>query len=236
MFQYATPANIDTIQAQLLSIFNSNITSRKELHEQLDTAIQLLQYSKRDIVHSIVQNHLKTLLINKHTLLQDSELQSLLDTLRACPPTFTSNRLVIDTYLRLIAILTTLGWLGCPEIEINFGMQLSELDSGAPSELTMLALLNIVIEMNQPTSVIKSFGKHRKTAVAFRDSQLLQILQKSYKIFLNSLSASGSPVATSPGTILDCSLQIVNACLNFDFLGYQADQENHGMTSAINVF
>ena len=235
MFQYATPGNIESIQSELLKHFSVNISTRPELHEQLDKCLQLLHYSKREIVHSIVQNHLRLLLCRKNSLFQSQDLVSLFQTLKQSPPTFTNSKTIFNSYLQILAIITALSWLDSKEIEDSFKKQLEDLENGRDYEIGLVAIYHVISEMNQQTSEIKGFNKHRRVSISFRDEQLLAVLKNGYRIFVEAAEASGSPTETVPGIILEYSVKILMACLNYDFLGYQQDQENHGMTSTIQI-
>ena len=232
MFQYATPSNIDSIQLELLKHFSTTVATRTELHQQLDKCLQLLHYSKREIVHTIVQNHLRYLLCKKHSLFKTEDLVSLFGSLKQNAPLNTASSL--SGYLQIIGLITALCWLDSIDIENAYKDQLNELNNGRDYELGLQALYYVVTEMNQQTSELKGFTRHRRAGIAFRDEQLLPLLKTSFRIFTEALEQVGSPSQTVP-VIVEFSLKIINACFNYDFLGYQQDQENHGMTNTIQV-
>jgi exportin-7 len=227
MFQYATPATMQSIQAKLAEFFNSNISSRQELHEQLARSLNLMQFSKRDIVHTLVQSHIKALLTTKHSLFQAEDLTSLSESLGTQIQQFSSNRFVMSNFVQLNAMIYTLGWTLSDEFPQRYSELLADAESRNPSPLTLPSILSLLQEINSDTSAIKNFPKHRKTAIAFRDSHLLTIFKLAFNQFKSHLS--------SPDHITENALLILNMCLGFDFLGYQSDQDGHGMTSATQI-
>jgi arsenate reductase-like glutaredoxin family protein len=74
MFQYATPETLQSIQAQLESYFDTTISSRAQLIEQLGKSLQLLKVSSREIVHTLAQSHIKALVATKHHLFQTEDM------------------------------------------------------------------------------------------------------------------------------------------------------------------
>lgn len=163
MFQYATPANIEAIQSQLLSYFDTTIVSRQALHDQLSKSIGLLQYSKREIVHSIVQSHLKTLLCTKHHLFQTEDLTSLGQSLGNQITTFASNRFILSSFIQINALISTLGWTQSEEFKTRYSELLEDADSISPSPYTLPSLLALLIEINPDSSSLKNYSRHRKT-------------------------------------------------------------------------
>ena len=186
-------------------------------------------------MHSIVQNHLRLLLCRKNSLFQPLDLENLFRTLKQNPPTFTNDKVIFNNYLQILALITTLSWLDSKEIEDCFVNQIKELENGLDYEIGLVCVYHVIIEMNQQTSEIKGYNKHRRAGIAFRDEQLLGILKLVFRIFIEALEAAGSPTETVPGVILEYTIKILHSCLNYDFLGYQQDQENHGMTNTIQI-
>jgi exportin-7 len=227
MFQYATPATMQSIQSKLAEFFNSNISSRQELHEQLGRSLNLMQFSKRDIVHTLVQSHIKSLLTTKHSLFQAEDLTSLIDSLGSQIQQFSTNRYVMSNFVQLNAMIYTLGWTLSEEFPRRYSELLADAEGRNPSPLTLPSILSLLQEINSDTSAIKNFPKHRKTAIAFRDSHLLTI----FRLAINQFKAH----MTSADHITENSLLILNMCLGFDFLGYQSDQDGHGMTTATQI-
>jgi hypothetical protein len=225
MFQYANPQNMKGIQAQLAAFFQTSITSRAELHEQLARSLNLMQFSKREIVHTLVQSHLKSLLTTKHTLFQTADLVSLLESLGSQMSELSTNRFILSNFVQLNAIICTLGWTISDEFEQRYTELLRDAEEMSPAPFTLPSVLSLLQEVNPETSVIKGLSRHRKTAVAFRDSHLFSIFKLAFMQFKNHLN--------SPDHITENALSILNSCLGFDFLGYSSDQD--GMTSATQI-
>lgn len=191
--------------------------------------IWLLQQSKRDIVHQITQSHLKTILSLKHSLFSPKELQDLRDTLDASfdAAFYNSNRLLLNSFIQIQAIISVLGWVDVEAFPQRYLDLLKDAESPTPSPYSLPSIVAIVKEMNPDTSVIKNFGKHRKAAVQFRDSHLKPLLQSAFWFFLQTLP--------QPNSTTETALSVISACLSFDFLGTMADQDSHGMTSAVQI-
>lgn len=104
---------------------------------------------------------------------------------------------------------------------------LKDAESPTPSPYSLPSLVALVQEMNPDTSSIKNFPKHRKTAVMFRDSHLKLFLQSAFRFFKFTIHA--------PSSSTEMALSVIISCLSFDFLGTLSDQDNHGMTSAVQI-
>lgn len=202
---------------------------RFDLYQQLKMVIWLLQESKRDIVHQLTFSHLKTILTLRHSLFSPKELQDLRDALDAGfdAAFYNSNRFLLDSFIQIQAIISVLGWCDMEEFPQRYLDMLKDAESPTPSPYSLPSIVAIVREMNPDTSVIKNFGKHRKAAVQFRDSHLKPLLQSSFWFFLQTLP--------HPNPTTETALSVISACLSFDFLGTMADQDSHGMTSAVQI-
>jgi hypothetical protein len=131
----------------------------------------------------------------------------------------------MDTFLQLNACISVLGWLESEEFQARYSEIIQDAESPTPSSFTMPSVHYLLLEINPETSSIKQFTKHRKTAVSFRDSHLFPLLKIAYSKFKD---ANNSPVA-------ETSILIIKSALGFDFLGYQSDQDNHGMSSSTQI-
>jgi hypothetical protein len=131
----------------------------------------------------------------------------------------------MDTFLHLNASLSVLGWLECDDFQVRYSEIIHDAESPTPSSYTLPSVLYLLKEINPETSTIKNFANHRKTAVSFRDSHLFSLLKISFDKFK---STANSPVS-------ETCVEVINLAIGFDFLGYQSDSDNHGMSSATQV-
>jgi exportin-7 len=138
-----------------------------------------------------------------------------------------SNRFILSNFVQMNAIICTLGWTSSDEFPQRYTELLQDAESVNPSPFTLPSVLSLLQEINPETSAIKNFSSHRKSAVAFRDSHLLQIFKSAFGQFKANM---GQPNHNTENALL-----ILNACLGFDFLGYSSDQDGHGMTSATQI-
>ncbi|KAJ3348012.1 Exportin 7 [Kappamyces sp. JEL0680] len=228
VFQYSSAENMQTIQQQLAQIFVTQLASRAELFSQLSLCLKLLCESGKEIVHSVVQSHLKVLLTTKHHLFTPADLQGLSESLAGTSTTFhATNRFLLNSFIQLHAIITVLGWLEVEAFPARYTEMVQDAESPTPSPYSLPSLQALVQEMNPDTSAIKNFGKHRRTAVSFRDSHLKLLLQTAFRFYLLTVQ--------NPNSTTELALGVITNCLSFDFLGTMSDQDNHGMTSAVQI-
>jgi hypothetical protein len=223
--QYAN--DMPETQKKLASIFNNQPSSRQELFGQLELSLSLLHESNKEIVHSVVQAHLKVLLTTKHHLFNSDDLKNLSESLSNAVKFHGVNRYLRNNFIQLHALITVLGWLDVAAFPARYLDMVQDAESPTASPYSLPSLQALVQDMNPDTSAIKNFGRHRKTAVAFRDTHLKLLLQSAFRFF--SLTVS------SPNATTELALAVITSCLSFDFLGTMADQDNHGMTSAVQI-
>lgn len=112
-FQYSTTRDsMAEIQDSLNQVFKTQIKTKVDLFQQLSLCLQLLQFSTLEILHSLVQAHLKVLLTTKHHLVSSASLQALSSSLVS--HSLHSNRVILSGFLQLHAIITVLGWADLP--------------------------------------------------------------------------------------------------------------------------
>ena len=101
-----------------------------------------------------------------------------------------------------------------------------------------LRILNdLVMEMNYKNKN-RSMTQHRKVAVSFRDASLFQVFEISLSMLNQVATRSIDLSALRPDEasvvedkIIDESLALVTACMNFDFLGSNPDEDGADATS-----
>ena len=96
------------------------------------------------------------------------------------------------------------------------------MDRISTGDSWVLLVCSIISEMNQEKSSIKGFPKHRKAAVSFRDSQLLNIFGETSRMLI-SAATSGS---MGPVTSLKDVLLLFQDCISYDFIGIAPDESS----------
>lgn len=144
-----------------------------------------------------------------------------------------SNRFILNSFIQIQAIISVLGWLDMEEFAERYNEMRSSAESPNPSPFALPSILSLVQEMNPDVSAIKNFGKHRKTAMNFRDNTLKAILQAAFYHFgtnevhrIDNLLISLVQTVHMPQESTEMALAVISSCLSFDFLGTMADQGN----------
>ncbi|KAF9986694.1 hypothetical protein BGZ65_006579, partial [Modicella reniformis] len=132
---------------------------------------------------------------------------------------------------QLFAIITKLGWNG----NENFQPLLDHLQvffqHGIGHRILGLKILTSVItEMNIPGT--RNIVNHRRSAVGFRDSQLLPVFQTSLAMLRTVLQSRLSYPETEK--LKESILLLMRACMTYDFIG-ALQEESSEDTGAIQV-
>jgi exportin-7 len=135
-------------------------------------------------------------------------------------------REVLVNASRCICRITKLGWFDSLEQREIIGKIMLLIESttyGHDYQIVALQLfIELVSEMNTPI-IGKTMTQHRKTAVSFRDSGLLQAFTTSVDI-LSKLEQNQQQGYSNVDVMCTLSLQLSCLCLTFDFIGTNPEE------------
>jgi exportin-7 len=137
----------------------------------------------------------------------------------------TMRRPVRMNIISIIARITKLGWFVEPKLHAVNEVAMQFVSLSLAHCVVGFEILNEVVSAMNQSSKKESLVTHRKTAAAFRDSQLLTI----FKLALTNLKQLGSNQIQNNDPALISSLKravlmLCIRCLGFDFLGTSADE------------
>ncbi|KAJ3297575.1 hypothetical protein HK104_000373 [Borealophlyctis nickersoniae] len=189
----------------------------------------VLEHSASPYAQMFVLTHLKTLVSSHFSLFTVEEQLEL----RNFVLRYLTNRgntlepFIITSLAHLYCFITKLGWFEKGEFrdcvtEASKFLQASTVDFRYIG-VKILGLL--VAEMNQPTASLKNTARHRKTAVNFRDTLLLQIFQISLGLMGELLAPQ------EESKMQDATLALLRNCLTFDFIGTNPDESSEDVGS-----
>ncbi|KAG0375493.1 Ran-binding protein 17 [Mortierella sp. AD032] len=139
-----------------------------------------------------------------------------------------SQPFIITAQAQLFAIITKLGWLENEEFRALVEQIQVFFQPGHPIAYRIIGtriLTAVATEMNLPSS--RHATKYRKIAVSFRDAQLLPIFQFALTTLKSLLQASDA----ESEKLRDSVLQLMKACLGFDFIGTLPDESSDDVGS-----
>ncbi|KAL1520643.1 hypothetical protein AB1Y20_022216 [Prymnesium parvum] len=116
---------------------------------------------------------------------------------------------------QLVANITKLGWLDSVEHQQIVSEVGKFLSAGGEHVGLGLQLLEQLVNVMNSASNMRSLTQHRKVAGHFRDTCLFDIMQQA--LLVQSPNAENA-------TILEKSLNLVLACLSYDFIGTSLDE------------
>ncbi|KAJ3109468.1 hypothetical protein HDU96_007196 [Phlyctochytrium bullatum] len=178
----------------------------------------VLERSNSTCAQMFAVSQLRTLVVSHFTFLAlDQKLE-----LRKC---LLGHRVNLEQYVisgiaGLFCVVTKLGWYDADQFQ-NVLRDLSAfLDASIEHRLVAVQLLACLVnEMNNPVSTQKSMVRHRKIAVNFRDTQLLQIFQLSLAILRQITSKHSTFNNTREEKLAEYNVNLIKNCLSFDFIG-----------------
>ena len=134
-----------------------------------------------------------------------TQIQEILDSLKSHSHGITLNQMQISTNSQ-----------GIPVNQMqNMGINSNQLSQISITEKLKM-LVEIVNQINPESSTVKTFSRHRKVAVSFRDLFLLQIVESSLLVYSQNINVQNN----DRGGLVETAIELINSCLNFDFLGY----------------
>lgn len=135
---------------------------------------------------------------------------------------------VIQSLSKLACRITKLGWFD-NEKHRNIIEEVSNFlqASMAHQVIGLRVLTSLVDEMNLPTSG-RTLTLHRKTAVSFRDTALLQVFKLAITTLKNiekcGMEAVAGSVEGQEHRICNFALSLATSCLSFDFIGTNPEE------------
>ncbi|KAF9360676.1 Exportin 7 [Mortierella sp. AD094] len=135
---------------------------------------------------------------------------------------------ILAAQAQLFAVITKLGWNENQEFRPLLDHLQVFFQQGIGHRILGIRILTAVTaEMNIPGS--RNVVKHRKSAVGFRDSQLLPIFQAALAMLQTVLHSR----LTDPDTekLKEAILQLMKSCLAFDFIGTSYEESSDDIGS-----
>ncbi|KAI8357069.1 armadillo-type protein [Mortierella sp. GBAus27b] len=129
---------------------------------------------------------------------------------------------------QLFAVITKLGWAENEEFRPLLDHVQVFFQHGIGHRILGLQILTSVItEMNIPGT--KNFVKHRRSAVGFRDLQLLAVFQAGLAMLRTVLQNQLSNPETEK--LKEAILLLLRSCLSYDFIGALQEESSEDMGS-----
>ncbi|CAI2183999.1 8336_t:CDS:10 [Funneliformis geosporum] len=189
----------------------------------------LLENSTSPYSQLFASARLKSLVLDHYSMFtakQKLELRSFLFNYLAVHPDY--QPFVLSSLAQLFATITKVGWFEDDEFK-NITNELSKfIQSTVDHRIVGLQVLStIVSEMNQQTP--RNMARQRKTAIGFRDSQLLDIFRLGLVVLRQILN--GETVFTNERKVKEYCLTLLRNCLAFDFIGTTPDESGEDVGS-----
>ncbi|ORX83183.1 exportin-7 [Anaeromyces robustus] len=138
---------------------------------------------------------------------------------------------VINSISKYFTLITKLGWFDTDEFRDIVNDFSKFIESNHVCRHTGLQVLAFfVTDMNLPSQILKNISKNRKTVVNFRDSQLHQIFRLSLSTLLNLIQGK-SMLNIEEQKLAEITLELIRACLTFDFIGTNTDESTEEIGS-----
>ncbi|KAG0262072.1 hypothetical protein BG011_000347 [Mortierella polycephala] len=135
---------------------------------------------------------------------------------------------ILASQAQLLAIITKLGWAENPESrQVLDHIQVFFQQSVDHRIIGVRILTSIVTEMNIPGK--RNVVKHRKSAVGFRDGQLLPIFQAALSMMKTMLQ--GQQADRDTYSLAETILLLLKSCLGFDFIGASYEESSDDVGS-----
>ncbi|TPX44123.1 hypothetical protein SeLEV6574_g04696 [Synchytrium endobioticum] len=214
------------------SVSNANPSVPMTPYEAVVHCEMVLERSQSPYAHTFVTGHLKTLVTGHFSLFTPAQKIEL----RNFVLNFLNQHLSLPPFVesglaQLFCVVTKLGWFN----DEVFRTALSDVSvfSNASTHHQIIGvqiLGQLVAEMNQPSST-KNMTRHRKTAVNFRDTQLMQIFQISLNALKSLVSKGISLEKRDMNRMQEGVLTLMRNCLQFDFIGTNPDESSDDVGS-----
>ncbi|GBC18414.2 uncharacterized protein OCT59_006460 [Rhizophagus irregularis] len=192
----------------------------------------LLENSTSPYAQLFASARLKSLVLDHYSMFtskQKLELRSFLFNYLAVHPDY--QPFVLSSLAQLIATITKVGWFEDDEFK-NITNELSKfIQSTVDHRIVGLQVLSTVVaEMNQQSP--RNMARQRKTAIGFRDSELLDIFRLGLVVLRQILN--GEMAFTNDNQerrVKEYCLILLRNCLAFDFIGTTPDESGEDVGS-----
>jgi len=217
---YNQPSNPDWAAAK------AQVDSMSASPEHIPQCQYILDNSQNPYAQLLASSVLKTLITTywnnfekaQHITIREYLLQFLAEKGPTIPP------FVLGALISLLCRITKLGWFDDAKHREIVTELTRFLSASVDHCIVGLRALNLLIqEMNVPLTG-RTLTIHRKTAVSFRDSSLLDIAMLAVEVLNQVSTDSMNASATQQVSLGEQSLEIVCGCLGFDFIGTNPDE------------
>ncbi|TPX35726.1 hypothetical protein SmJEL517_g01976 [Synchytrium microbalum] len=215
------------------TVSNANPSVPTSPYETVIHCEMVLDQSSSPYAHTFVTGHLKTLVAGHFALFTPSQKIELRNfVLNFLGRNVNIPQFVETSLAQLFCIVTKLGWFN----DEVFREALSDVSrfstASSHHQIIGVQILGLLVaEMNQPSST-KNMTRHRKTAVNFRDTQLMNIFQISLTV-LKQLVTKQIRIEklADESRMQEAVLTLMRNCLQFDFIGTNPDESSDDVGS-----
>ncbi|KAG2176377.1 hypothetical protein INT43_005611 [Umbelopsis isabellina] len=185
----------------------------------------LLKNSPNPYVQMFASSRLKALITDQFPVFsQDAKIQSRNFILEYTYMHPNLQPFVIIQLAQVLAMLTKLGWFDLDEFKNVHGDLNQFLQASVDHRIVGLQMLTVLVQdINLPIPT-RNLARHRKTAVAFRDEQLLLIFETANTILQELLQNNISMDNGQRDRLCDAVLKLISKCMAFDFIGTTPDE------------
>ncbi|KAJ1657479.1 hypothetical protein IWQ61_003137 [Dispira simplex] len=132
---------------------------------------------------------------------------------------------------QVLALVTKVAWFDAATFRTVTSDMEKWAERGIPHYTLALQCLIVLVEETNRESATRYSAKERKMAVSFRDTQLLKIFQLAYKSLRFVIGESPGPLDKSAYRFLELTLELIQTCLRFDFVGLAPDESSDDTTA-----
>ncbi|KAI9208668.1 exportin-7 [Polychytrium aggregatum] len=195
----------------------------------------LLERSSFPYAQLFAANHLKSLILSQFTYFSNAQKLELNSFVLNYLSRRSGLENIISTQLiQLYSIVCKMGWFDSDDFQNVMNDVSPFLQSTVEHQIIGVQILgNLVQEMNSSSNSTKNLSKHRKTAVNFRDNQLLPIFKISITMLSQLLMTQPSSPKDQVGQLKlrEATLVLMKSCLTFDFIGTNPDESSEDVGS-----
>ncbi|CAJ0768992.1 1055_t:CDS:10 [Entrophospora sp. SA101] len=221
-----SPLNVSPLGVKILSPVDTSMCCRWLL-EKSNSPYALMFASAR--LKSLVLDHYSMFTAQQKLELRNFILNYMFQ--KPNQPPF-----ILSSLAQLFATISKVGWFDGDEFKniksdlTNF-IQVILLEATYEHRIIGLQILGIVVvEFNQPSS--RNLARQRKTAIGFRDAELLDIFRLGLDVLRQILSGEmQSTDENQECRMKDYCLTLLRNCLAFDFIGTSPDESGEDVGS-----
>ncbi|KAJ1970822.1 hypothetical protein H4R34_005941, partial [Dimargaris verticillata] len=221
----ATATNIDISSKVGASVPISTDPTVKTPLDATERLLSFLSASTSPYAHFFVAARLTPLFLQYFSgFSAEAKLEArnyLLNFLASRPdrPAFTTTAIT-----QVLTTVTKLAWFDAVSFRMISADVDKWMDQGPAHQALALHVLSLFVEEINQESASRFLAKQRKMMVHFRDSQLLKIFEMGYNALQSTVTAQPAPPYNQVAPLMRYSLQLIQACLRFDFVGFCPDE------------